>query len=200
MKYDLSGGISRSAGRVFSAFRSALFALVQRQSFESITVQALCVEADYPRSTFYNYFDDIYDLLDFCLQTPILGFDSEKYRDIPADQRIHAVFSDLYDVVAKEREAFGRVFLTNSPTGVLQSSISKRLKQEVFAYLAEAAPEGLLPREMLAEHCINMYHLLFTWCFYRPNPLSKEQAMEAFRILIGDLYRGGQKAEGGAPA
>ena len=60
MKYDLSGGISRSAGRVFSAFRSALFALVQRQSFESITVQALCAEADYPRSTFYNYFDDIY--------------------------------------------------------------------------------------------------------------------------------------------
>ena len=102
MKYDLSGGISRSAGRVFSAFRSALFALVQRQSFESITVQALCAEADYPRSTFYNYFDDIYDLLDFCLQTPILGFDSEKYRDIPADLRIHAVFSDLYDVVAPE--------------------------------------------------------------------------------------------------
>ena len=200
MKYDLSGGVSRSAGRVFSAFREALFSLLQRQSFESITVQTLCNAADYPRSTFYNYFDDIYDLLDFCLQTPIRGFDRDKYAPVSAAERVYAVFSDLYDMIDARSEEFSRVFRTNKPTGVLQSSISKRLRQDVFTALTDAAPErDVLPREMLAEHCCDAIHLLLSWCFLRREPRlgTKEAAMEALRYLIGGLYRG-ETAAGGA--
>ena len=30
------------------------------------SVQKICDICNYPRSTFYNYFDDIYDLMDYC--------------------------------------------------------------------------------------------------------------------------------------
>ena len=191
MKYDVSNGVSRSAGRVFTAFRNAIFSLLQSQSFESISVQMLCNAADYPRSTFYNYFDDIYDLLDFCLQSPIRGFDREKYAAIPIEQRVYAIFSDLYDILETQRAAFTRVFQHNRPTGVLQSSINKRLRQEVYDTLAEAVPEhiGVLPREMLADHCCDVFHLLLAWRFMHGEEFSKSTAMECIRQLLGGVFR-----------
>ena len=190
MKYDLSGGVSRSAGRVFKAFRAALFELLQRQSFESISVQTLCNAANYPRSTFYNYFEDIYDLLDFCLQTPIHGFEGEKYWSLPAPQRVYAVFSDLYDLLAEYREAFIHVFQVNRPNGVLRNSMIRRLHQEVFTALTNAVPdnEAVIPQEMLTEHCCNVLNLLLSWCFYRSEVISKEAATTAMRYLLGGLY------------
>lgn len=198
MKYDVSKGITRSAGRVFTAFRRALFGLLQKQSFESISVQTLCNAADYPRSTFYNYFDDIYDLLAYCLRAPIKGFDNAKYAALPLEERVFTVFSDLYDLLELKREDFERVFQFNKPNGVLQSSMSKRLEQEVFSLLSAAAPEAGLPREMLAEHCCNMIHLVFHWCFVQPQLTTKEQALKALRQLMGDLFRAKQ-TEAAAP-
>lgn len=43
--------------------------LLSEKSFEEITVGQLCEAAQYPRATFYNYFDDKYDLLGYCWQT-----------------------------------------------------------------------------------------------------------------------------------
>ena len=191
MKYDVSNGISRSAGRVFTAFRRALFQLLQRQSFESISVQNLCNTADYPRSTFYNYFDDIYDLLDYCLQAPIKSFDSAKYAAMPPEERVFAVFSDLYDLMDRKREDFTRVFQLNKRNGVLQSPMIKRLQQEVYCSLAGALPEREdgLPREMLAEHCCGVIYLMINWCFFNQEPLSKGMAMEGLRQLLGGLFR-----------
>ena len=188
MKYDVSSGISRSAGRVFTAFRRALFNQLQHQSFESISVQNLCVAADYPRSTFYNYFDDIYDLLDYCLQSPIKSFHREKYEDMPSEERVFAVFSDLYDLLDMKREEFDCVFQVNKPNGMLQNCMIRRLKQEVLTSLADVAPEHGLPREMLAEHCCNIIHLVFDWRFIYEKLTSKEQATEALRMLLGELF------------
>ena len=194
MKYDVSGGISRSAGRVFTAFRRALFDLLQHQSFESISVQTLCNAANYPRSTFYNYFDDIYDLLDFCLHAPIRSFDKEKYAAYQPEQRVYAMFSDLYDLLESRRDAFSCVYQNNRPAGVLQSSLIKRLKQEVFTTLTDAAPERPLPREMVAEHCCNVIYLLLSWNSLHDDKLSKDEAMEAVRHLLSGLYTSGEAA------
>ena len=200
MKYDISAGISRSAGRVFTAFRRALFNLLQHQSFESISVQTLCNTADYPRSTFYNYFDDIYDLLDYCLQAPIKSFDREKYIGLPPEERVFAIFSDLYDLLERKREDFDRVLQVNKPNGVLQSSMIKRLQQEVYSSLAEALPaqKNGLPREMLAEHCCGVIYLMLSWCFFRTEQMDRDQAMEGIRRLMGGLF-GGERAEAAAP-
>ena len=198
MKYDVSKGISRSAGRVFSAFREALYLLLQRQSFESITVQALCSEADYPRSTFYNYFNDIYDLLAFCLDSPIQGLDSQKYKPYSSADRVYAVFADLYDLLETQRNALSRIFINNKPDGVLRTAFIRQLENRVLLSLADALPEqDAISREMLAEHCAGVLLLVFTWCFVKKDFLSKEAGMDALRFLIGGLYPN-RPAEGGA--
>ena len=66
MKYDLSKPITRGAKRTLDALSGAMFLLLSEKSFEEITVGELCEQAQYPRATFYNYFDDKYDLLNYC--------------------------------------------------------------------------------------------------------------------------------------
>ena len=98
------------------------------------------------------------------------------------------MFSDLYDLLESRRDAFSCVYQNNRPAGVLQSSLIKRLKQEVFSALTDAAPERPLPRDMVAEHCCNVIYLLLSWNSLHDDKLSKDEAMEAVRHLLSGLY------------
>lgn len=42
--------------------------LVQKKSFDKITIDQICQEAEIGRSTFYRYFTDKYDILDYSIQ------------------------------------------------------------------------------------------------------------------------------------
>ena len=66
MKYDLSQKLSRGAVRTINAFTGSMFSLLSEKSFESVSVNEICLQSGYPRATFYNYFDDKYDLLTCC--------------------------------------------------------------------------------------------------------------------------------------
>ena len=57
MKYDLTKPLTRGAKRTLDAFRREMFSLLSEKPFEEITVGELCENAQYPRATFYNYFD-----------------------------------------------------------------------------------------------------------------------------------------------
>lgn len=45
-------------------FREAFWRLFSRHGMDGLTAQALCLEAGYSRSSFYRYFQSVYDLLD----------------------------------------------------------------------------------------------------------------------------------------
>ena len=64
MKVDLSGKTGRLARQTLSDFSEKMLMLLADMSLEEISVQKMCDICNYPRSTFYNYFDDIYDLMD----------------------------------------------------------------------------------------------------------------------------------------
>ena len=66
MKVDLSGKTGRLARQTLSDFSEKMLMLLADMSLEEISVQKMCDICNYPRSTFYNYFDDIYDLMDYC--------------------------------------------------------------------------------------------------------------------------------------
>ena len=50
--------------RTIRDFENALITLLEKNSFESLTVDQICKEALMHRSSFYRYFSDKYDLLE----------------------------------------------------------------------------------------------------------------------------------------
>ena len=66
MKFNLSGKTSRFAKRVLADFSDSMIVMLADMPLEEISVQKICDICNYPMSTFYSYFDDIYDLMDYC--------------------------------------------------------------------------------------------------------------------------------------
>lgn len=59
-----------------SALKNAFLILLYNRNFSKISVNDLCIEAKVSRSTFYVYFDDKYDLLEYCMNDLKIIFDT----------------------------------------------------------------------------------------------------------------------------
>ena len=67
LKLDLEKRNDIGTRRTLRIFADSMTALLCRKSFEELTIRDICNESMIPRSTFYNYFEDKYDLLDWYL-------------------------------------------------------------------------------------------------------------------------------------
>lgn len=68
------------------SFISAFCELYCQKPIEKITVQEIAKKSGYNRSTFYQYFTDVYDLLSF-VENDILDFIREKLKDTECAER-----------------------------------------------------------------------------------------------------------------
>lgn len=64
------------------ALSDAMFSLLQKMSFDEVTVNALCCEAGVRRATFYKHFKDKYDFLTYIISALRDKFDSEFYSTL----------------------------------------------------------------------------------------------------------------------
>jgi AcrR family transcriptional regulator len=66
-------GPDRRIGKTRDALANAMFALIQRDDWNAITIQSICDEADVARASFYAHFDSKVGLLDFMLERNLGG-------------------------------------------------------------------------------------------------------------------------------
>lgn len=104
MKYDLSKKMTRGAKRTLESFSLMMNKLISEKNFELITVNEICELCDYPRATFYNYFDDKYDLLNYCWYLLSERIQLSDFNNLPAEQLLHIYFDRLYDLFSDEKE------------------------------------------------------------------------------------------------
>jgi AcrR family transcriptional regulator len=65
--------VDRRIGKTRDALANAMFALIQRDDWNSITIQSICDEADVARASFYAHFDSKIGLLNFMLERNLGG-------------------------------------------------------------------------------------------------------------------------------
>ena len=76
-------------------------------SLEKISVQKICDICNYPRSTFYNYFED----MDYCWIAIMDDMNIEKSMNQSGKQNAEHIFSILYDYFDGYRSQIQRVLL-----------------------------------------------------------------------------------------
>ena len=103
MKFKLSDKASRFAKRALADFSERMIVMLLGMPLEEISVQKICDVCSYPRSTFYNYFDDIYDLMDYCWIV------IEKYLNVKGEQNTEQIFSLLYGYLDQYRPHIYRI-------------------------------------------------------------------------------------------
>ena len=189
MKYDITKKATRGAERTLDAFSSTMFGLLSMKAFEEITVNELCEKSNYPRATFYNYFDDKYDLLNYCWYSIGRQIHLEEYAKLDPEESLYIFFDRAYDFVSIHLANVQHIlkfnpidsFLINHFRGYLNTQMRDIFQQCPYKV------DYPIPYEIVADHYSNTLLLILEWSFLREKGLTKAQAHEYLKYLLGSL-------------
>jgi AcrR family transcriptional regulator len=189
LKYDLNKKQSKFAERVLADLHSTLFWIMQTKALENITVNEICEKANYPRATFYNYFDDIFDLLSYSWIRIRQEIRFDDYPEMKSEERTGILFSRCYDYIDGRRSIVSNIMRHNSQDGRFVESFRKAVREQIFTIIVNTpcSEKYKLPYAMIAEHYANTIQMVLEWCFIRNEGFTKEKAAEAVQYLLEGL-------------
>ena len=183
MKYAWDHKPNRGAERTISAIGRTFLELLQEQSFEKITIKEICTRANYPRATFYNYFEDKYDLLEFYFFYLLNNLD---LGDIDKnDFDVYAHFDKLYDFLSQYQDVIKSILKFNKQDGDLISYSRRYLRQFLLSFMKEFnIGNGDIPFELMSEYYSITLELIIKWTFIVEQPISKEEAKKYLKTFL----------------
>lgn len=186
MKFDPHQPQTRFAQRALAAFSGSLLALLETTAFEKVTVKAICEEANYPRATFYNYFDDSYDLLHYCCLLMIQQMGVADYPAMAPAERIYRLFDRAYDYLEPRRAAIRKIMRVNPLDGAFTASLTLFVRQQAQLIMQNCAFQQAAPAPLplVADYYSNTLLLVLEWAFLREQLPDRDQARECLRYLL----------------
>ena len=195
MKYDLSKKPTRGAQRTLEAFSKTMFSLLAKKPFENISVNEICEISNFPRATFYNYFDDKYDLLNYCWYLLSSQISLHEPPTVASDKVLAVLFDRTYNLLSSHNELLSGILKHNPLNSSLVANFSTYLKhviQDVFhEYLHFENKE--VPLELFADHFSNTVMLILEAIFLKRQPITLDEAHHYLNLLLGHLVTESQE-------
>lgn len=193
MKYDITKKSNRFAQRTLADFSKAMFDLLVEKPFEEITVNELCKTSNYPRATFYNYFEDIYDILDYCWYCLAKEIRLEDCVNMEPEIALYVYSDRFYDFMISKKKDFDAITRHNPIDGKMTTSFQNYVKKQIYAVMTSCSEkvkhnrfqEHPVPYELIASHYSNTILLVFEWSFLKNKSTSKEDTINYLRVLTG---------------
>ncbi|WP_225047178.1 TetR/AcrR family transcriptional regulator [Lacticaseibacillus kribbianus] len=186
MKYDPTHKQPRGIVRTQRAFSDAMFGLLAQKPFEKITVNELCQLADYPRATFYNYFDDKYDLIGYCWYCLSKEIHLTDLQEHPQEGALLELFAQTYRVFAAHQPLLLAIVAQNPLdsqlvanflhhfAGVVEDLIVTRLRLQ----------DTVTPVALVAKHYSNTVLLILEWIFLDQHEATLAEAEDYLKDLL----------------
>lgn len=189
MKYDAAKELTRGAKRTFGAFKNGMFALLAKKPFEEITVNEICDLTSYPRATFYNYFDDKYDLLNYCWKWIEKEIQLDEYDQMDPDESLYIFFDRICDLCEDHIDLIYKILQNNQEANYMFSSFRTYVNIQVRAIFDKCQMEGQykIPKGIIAQHYSNTLLLILEWCNRKENACTRKDAHKYLRYLLGNL-------------
>lgn len=191
MKYDLKKTPTRGAQRTLQAFSTTMYQLIANKAFEEITVNQICEISNFPRATFYNYFDDKYDLLDYCWYLITKDLQVEMQDSIQSASDLTGYLDRLYYLLDTHRDLLQQTCQYNPIDSTLVTHFNTYLKKTIrrVFYTDLVNYNVPIPLTMLADHYSNTVIMMLVAMFRQDNPITLDQAHEYLAVLLGNLVK-----------
>lgn len=189
MKYDLENKTNRFATRTLATFSNTLFQLLSKKNFETIMVNEICEISNYPRATFYNYFDDKYDLLEYCWSILRKKIRLDEYPNIEPEKRTYEIFDRIYDFLNINRNNLSSILHLNTLNGELITNFRIYTKSQISNIMEHCSctERYTIPYGIIAEHYCNTIMLVLEWSFLQNKQLTKKEAHEYLTYLLSNI-------------
>lgn len=191
MKIDVTKHLTLGAKRTLKAFRVAMFEALSEKEFDKITVNDICKKSEYPRATFYNYFDDKYDLLQYFWS--YIGKDilSKISDDSNSEEGIISIFNLLLEFFNSHQNLVKNIIKNNGVDSNLWRSMSGYLRQEANTLVYDYCSTNTqieVPAKLLARFYSDLIIAVLEWClFEQPDIDAKTADKYLTSLLHGDF-------------
>ena len=187
MKCDLTKKQSIATKRTLKSLLSTLGEMMESQPIEKISVMDLCAQAMIPRATFYNYFEDKYDLLQYFwrqLETEMTPdfkeSESETYLDM------NALTNNMIKNFAKNMSKWKKISNANIHD-ILVPNLFNHLRRQAMNQLntiPKASISTPLPPDLLSTYYACVVIGLGEWWVENKESYTPEEIQEFFKELI----------------
>lgn len=189
MKYDFTKKLTIGASRTLYSLRQAMLSFLAEKSFEEISVGELCEKAMLPRATFYNYFDDKYDLLEYCFMFVRKQLDSDWQGKGTCSMRMNALMENCFDFLDKNIEMVEKILKNNQPNQYLIHQIRFYLLSGMLDAF-KGNPDShrfKVPPEMAANLYSQAVLIILEWKYLNKKECSKAQAKEYLQQMVSGI-------------
>lgn len=115
----------------------AFWALYQKTDFHKMTVKDICKEANINRSTFYEYFSDIYDVLDFVENSIFPSSDSLPQFD--AKKKCTVFDMEEHFLLLREKKRFLKILFSEHGNVTFRKKFINYIRPIIFEiFMAES--------------------------------------------------------------
>ena len=158
--------------------------LVVKKSFDKITIKMITDEAGVIRPTFYNYFQDKYEVMEWLLWEDIFKSATELVKMNMGRSALEMIFKKF----AAEKEYYARVFEVkgqNSFEDMLYNSIC-----ELVYVIVEQNPVHIKEGEIISKETFLQYEAMTLvngikyWILRHRNEISAEEAVKFYEFLV----------------
>lgn len=176
--------------RLLNDFTAGIFELLQEKKLENITIAELCDKTNYPRSTFYNYFEDIYALMDYCWESVSEQIKITDFQSIEHDKRTLALFDMVYDYMEDNRKSIDKLLKHNQKDGAMLLSLDTYIKKTIYHMVTECpfSYKYPVPYEIIVQHYSNTVQMILSACFLDKS-ITKKEALAYMDFLLGTLEK-----------
>lgn len=187
MKYTTARNQSLGVQRTLKAFEEAMFTLLSKEAFEKITVSQICEQAMYPRATFYNYFNDKFDLLDYCWNSISQDIFLDKIDPLHMRKSFFDVFDQIYELLSSYKTKLLGIVRNNPLNSRLVLNFINHFSKIIESHLKETIGEknNSIPIELIAQQYGNSAVIILRWIFLEGHDIGIEEAHKYLSILIG---------------
>ena len=162
----------------------SLRSLMMKKVFEKITIKQICDEAGVIRATFYNYFEDKYDCLNWIVyhDAGLDRYETENYA------RTQEVSREVLETIYENREFYRRAYEVTGQNS-FENMIRENMKLTLEKYFAEyRVPQHL---EKYSDELLASYYGEILAFHIKRMVMAKDgsQTPEETRKMIFDLAR-----------
>lgn len=117
--------LSATAKRTIKHIISVYLELLEKKPFEKITIQQICEAAEINKSTFYNYFDDKYQLTSIIVHNICQDFANKFVSNVVETKSQNFGLANFYNVCEKYKTSFSALYKIENLELNIQNEISK---------------------------------------------------------------------------
>lgn len=186
MKTTVTERTPASTVRTMNLLSDVLMNLLEKQSLEKISITDICAKAQVPRATFYNHFEDKYDLFRYSMRTIFNAITAKNDSAFDETSYITHEIDNILNFAKNNYNYLRKVNSANS-NGILFAEIKDMLYDRLLERMTALKKMGKLfpiKEQIIAEIYANaIVYSAKTW-IEKDMIYSESEVREALLIMI----------------